>query len=155
MRASRIILERPGVSFAKCAILVGGPDWPTSVITGTLTNSSTVSTSMLIPSRNTIPSQCIRMVILILEVPPSLSVRFWFAGLTGPPASSQVHFVRTKEKACSSDSRFRRRLSGTSGHRLLGTRRPQMLCVAAWVWFCLATEFVVVPLARSEPSFYE
>jgi hypothetical protein len=36
MRASRMILERPGLNFAKCAILVGGPDWPTSVITGIL-----------------------------------------------------------------------------------------------------------------------
>lgn len=36
MRASRMILERPGINFAKCAILVGGPDWPTSVITGIL-----------------------------------------------------------------------------------------------------------------------
>ena len=26
-----------------------------------------------------------------------------------------------------------------------------MLCVAAWVWLCLSTEFVVVPLARSVP----
>ena len=50
--------------------------------------------------------------------------------------------VRTHEKACSSDSRFRRKLSGTTRHRLLGTQRPQMLCVAAWVWFCLSTEFV-------------
>jgi len=50
--------------------------------------------------------------------------------------------VRTQKKACSSDSRFRRKLSGTTGHRLLGTLRPQMLCVAAWVWFCLSTEFV-------------
>jgi hypothetical protein len=36
MRASRMILEKPGLNFAKCAILVGGPDWPTSVITGIL-----------------------------------------------------------------------------------------------------------------------
>jgi len=56
--------------------------------------------------------------------------------------------VKTQEKACRSDSRFRRKLSGTTGHRLLGTQRPQMLCVAAWVWFCLSadlwwyTEFV-------------
>jgi len=55
-------------------------------------------------------------------------------------------YVRTQEKACSSDSRFRRKPSGTTGQRLLGTQRPQMLCVAAWVWFCLSTEFVVVPL---------
>jgi len=36
----------------------------------------------------------------------------------------------------------RHRLSGTTGHRLLGTQRPQMLYVAAWVWFSLTTEFV-------------
>jgi len=54
----------------------------------------------------------------------------------------KVDSVRTQEKACCSDSRFRRKLSGTTGHRLLGTQRPQMLCVAAWVWFCLSTEFV-------------
>ena len=36
MRASRMILQRRGLNFAKCAILVGGPDWPTSVITGIL-----------------------------------------------------------------------------------------------------------------------
>ena len=62
--------------------------------------------------------------------------------------------VRTQEKACSSDSRFRRKLSGTTGHRLLGTQRPQMLCVAAWAWFCLSTEFVVVPqLGGGRPSW--
>ena len=55
---------------------------------------------------------------------------------------AQHKTVRTQEKASSSDSRFRRKLSGTTGHRLLGTQRPQMLCVAAWVWFCLSTEFV-------------
>jgi len=27
-----------------------------------------------------------------------------------------------------------------------------MLCVAAWVWFCLSTEFVVVPLDRYDPA---
>ena len=27
-----------------------------------------------------------------------------------------------------------------------------MLCVAAWVWFCLSTEFVVVPLDRCDPE---
>ena len=55
-----------------------------------------------------------------------------------------IHIVRTQEKACSSDSRFGRKLSGTTGHRLLGTQGPQMLCVAAWVWFCLTTEFVEI-----------
>jgi len=39
--------------------------------------------------------------------------------------------VRTQKKSCSSDSRFRRKLSGTTGHRLLGTQRMQMLCGAA------------------------
>ena len=36
MRATRRILRRPGINTAKCAILVGGPDWPTSVTTGIL-----------------------------------------------------------------------------------------------------------------------
>jgi len=57
-----------------------------------------------------------------------------------------ISVVITQEQTCSSDSRFRRKLSGTTGHRLLGTQRPQMLCVAAWVWFCLSTEFVAVYL---------
>ena len=35
--------------------------------------------------------------------------------------------VRTQTPSCSSDSLFRRRLSGTTGHRLLGTQRSQML----------------------------
>ena len=60
----------------------------------------------------------------------------------GVPENKTQYVVRTPEKSCSSDSRFRRKLSGTTGHHLLGTQRPQMLCVAAWVWFCLATEFV-------------
>jgi len=60
--------------------------------------------------------------------------------------------VKPQEKACCSDSRFRRKLSGTTGHRLLGTQRPQMLCVAAWDWFCLSTEFVVVPLVGERPQ---
>jgi len=50
--------------------------------------------------------------------------------------------VRTQEEAFSSDSRFRRKLRGTTGHRLLGTQRPQVVCVAAWVWFCLSTELM-------------
>jgi len=54
----------------------------------------------------------------------------------------EVYIVRTQENTCSSDSRFRRKLGGTTGHRLLGTQRPQLLCVAAWVWFCLTAEFV-------------
>jgi len=33
-------------------------------------------------------------------------------------------------------------------HRLLGTQRPQMLCVAAWVWFCLSREFVEIGFIR-------
>jgi len=48
--------------------------------------------------------------------------------------------VRTQEKSCSSDSRFRRKLSETTGHRLLGTQRPQMLWLTAWGWFSLTTE---------------
>jgi len=50
--------------------------------------------------------------------------------------------VRRQETACNFDSRFSRKLSGTTGHRLLGTQKPQLLCVVAWVWFCLSTEFV-------------
>jgi hypothetical protein len=34
MRAVRKILSRPGLDIAKVAILCGGPDWPTSVLTG-------------------------------------------------------------------------------------------------------------------------
>eukprot|EP01062_Namystynia_karyoxenos_P015959 TRINITY_DN15827_c0_g4_i1.p1 TRINITY_DN15827_c0_g4~~TRINITY_DN15827_c0_g4_i1.p1 ORF type:complete len:1169 (+),score=366.64 TRINITY_DN15827_c0_g4_i1:386-3892(+) len=36
IRAIRHILQRPGMSMDKVAILVGGPDWPTSVLTGIL-----------------------------------------------------------------------------------------------------------------------
>lgn len=36
MRAIKLILQRPGISVAKTAILVGGPDWPTSVISGVM-----------------------------------------------------------------------------------------------------------------------
>ena len=42
-----------------------------------------------------------------------------------------VRLVRTQETTCCFDSRFRRKLSGTTGHRLLGMQRPQMLCMAA------------------------
>mmetsp|Transcript_5148 Transcript_5148/g.7868 ORF Transcript_5148/g.7868 Transcript_5148/m.7868 type:complete len:901 (-) Transcript_5148:238-2940(-) len=34
IRSMRLILTDPGLSAAKCAILVGGPDWPTSVLCG-------------------------------------------------------------------------------------------------------------------------
>ena len=34
MRSIRVVLEKPGMSFDKSVILVGGPDWPTSVATG-------------------------------------------------------------------------------------------------------------------------
>mmetsp|Transcript_8424 Transcript_8424/g.27972 ORF Transcript_8424/g.27972 Transcript_8424/m.27972 type:complete len:876 (+) Transcript_8424:337-2964(+) len=36
MQAIRKILEQPGLNLPKVCILVGGPDWPTSVITGIL-----------------------------------------------------------------------------------------------------------------------
>jgi len=36
MKAVRAILSAPGFSFGKMAVLVGGPDWPTSVLTGIL-----------------------------------------------------------------------------------------------------------------------
>jgi hypothetical protein len=36
IKAVRLILERPGLSLAKVCILCGGPDWPTSVLTGIL-----------------------------------------------------------------------------------------------------------------------
>jgi len=49
--------------------------------------------------------------------------------------------VKTEERSCSSDSRFRRELSETTGHRLLGTQRPQMVWLTAWVWFSLTAEF--------------
>jgi len=36
MRAIRVLLEVPGINWKKCVILLGGPDWPTSVLTGIL-----------------------------------------------------------------------------------------------------------------------
>lgn len=36
IRAMKLVLQRPGLDFAKVAILVGGPDWPTSVLCGIL-----------------------------------------------------------------------------------------------------------------------
>jgi len=36
MKAVRTILTKPGCGFAKSAVLCGGPDWPTSVLTGIL-----------------------------------------------------------------------------------------------------------------------
>ncbi|GMI19889.1 hypothetical protein TrRE_jg8661 [Triparma retinervis] len=34
MRTMKVILLQPGLSLAKCSILIGGPDWPTSVMCG-------------------------------------------------------------------------------------------------------------------------
>jgi len=36
IRAIEVVLSRPGLSFGKCMILMGGPDWPTSVLAGVL-----------------------------------------------------------------------------------------------------------------------
>jgi hypothetical protein len=36
IKAVRLILEKPGLNIAKVCILCGGPDWPTSVLTGIL-----------------------------------------------------------------------------------------------------------------------
>jgi len=36
MKAARIVLSQPGLSIPKVALLIGGPDWPTSVICGML-----------------------------------------------------------------------------------------------------------------------
>jgi len=68
---------------------------------------------------------------------------------------NRSHTVRTQDKVCCSDSRFRRKLSGTTGHRLLGTQRPQVLCVAAWAWFCLSIECVAhthTPIENNTPD---
>mmetsp|Transcript_9953 Transcript_9953/g.20302 ORF Transcript_9953/g.20302 Transcript_9953/m.20302 type:complete len:845 (-) Transcript_9953:102-2636(-) len=34
MRTMKVILMQPGITMAKCSILIGGPDWPTSVMCG-------------------------------------------------------------------------------------------------------------------------
>ena len=34
MRAIKLMMSRPGITTAKVATLVGGPDWPTSVMMG-------------------------------------------------------------------------------------------------------------------------
>lgn len=39
LRAIRVILQSRGMSFAKVAVLCGGPDWPVSVLTGILRQS--------------------------------------------------------------------------------------------------------------------
>lgn len=36
IRSMKLVLQRPGLDLAKVAILVGGPDWPTSVLCGIL-----------------------------------------------------------------------------------------------------------------------
>ncbi len=36
IRAIEVVLRQPGLSMGKCAILCGGPDWPTSVLCGIL-----------------------------------------------------------------------------------------------------------------------
>ncbi|CAD7949427.1 unnamed protein product [Amoebophrya sp. A120] len=36
IRAIEVVLRQPGLTFGKCAILCGGPDWPVSVLTGIL-----------------------------------------------------------------------------------------------------------------------
>jgi hypothetical protein len=36
MRAIRMLVSVPGFNWKKCCILLGGPDWPTSVLTGIL-----------------------------------------------------------------------------------------------------------------------
>lgn len=36
IRAIEVVLRKPGLSFGKCMILCGGPDWPTSVLAGIL-----------------------------------------------------------------------------------------------------------------------
>ena len=36
IRSARFVLQKPGLSFGKSIVLCGGPDWPTSVLTGIL-----------------------------------------------------------------------------------------------------------------------
>jgi hypothetical protein len=36
IRTMKVVLMKPGLTIAKCAILIGGPDWPTSVLCGIL-----------------------------------------------------------------------------------------------------------------------
>ena len=36
IKAIKLILDTPGLNAKKCSILLGGPDWPTSVLTGIL-----------------------------------------------------------------------------------------------------------------------
>jgi len=64
--------------------------------------------------------------------------------------SARIQVVITQEQSCSPDSRFRRKLSETTGRGLLGTQRPQMLWLTAWGWSSLYTECVEV-LPRVHP----
>ena len=65
-----------------------------------------------------------------------------------PDCVSLVECYPLTQTSCSSDSRFRRKLTETTGHRLLGTQRPQMLWLTAWAWFSLTPECLVLCLKR-------
>jgi len=67
-----------------------------------------------------------------LRVRVTLLVRSELFGVQAPSHLDEkrddTDTVRTHEKTYSSDFRFRRKLSGTTAHCLLGTQRPYMLC---------------------------
>mmetsp|Transcript_28788 Transcript_28788/g.54352 ORF Transcript_28788/g.54352 Transcript_28788/m.54352 type:complete len:839 (+) Transcript_28788:95-2611(+) len=69
MRTMRVILSKPGLSMAKCSILIGGPDWPTSVLCGIL-------------KLDLIPILIGTFPILILITPTVLSGLFVYLGQT-------------------------------------------------------------------------
>ena len=69
MRTMRVILSKPGLSMAKCSILIGGPDWPTSVLCGIL-------------KLDLIPILIGTLPILILITPTVLSGLFVYLGQT-------------------------------------------------------------------------
>jgi len=88
------------------------------------------------------PSSGIVLGTLFLLAADLRRHRLWIGHGRGWRSAELVVRVRTREKVCRSDSRFRRKLSGTTDI-VLWECRPQMMCVAKRVWFCLYTEFVV------------
>ena len=75
MRTMKVILAKPGLSMAKCSILIGGPDWPTSVMCGIM------GVDLLPVLVGTIP-------VIVLIAPTVLSGLFVYLGDTKEWAST-------------------------------------------------------------------
>ena len=91
IRTMKVVLQQPGLNVAKCAILIGGPDWPTSVLCGIL-------------GLDLGPILCGTLPVFLLIVPTVLAGSFAYLG--GGPAACCSDTATTGDCLASGDDNY-------------------------------------------------